>query len=52
MEASNPLDTEFKTGYKMLSELRRKIDDLSENFNKERKQKKGDRNNQSEMKNT
>ena len=36
MEARSPPDTEFKTlVIRMLKELRRRMDDLSENFNKE-----------------
>lgn len=38
MEIRNLLDEEFKvTVIKMLSELRRRIDEHSENFNKEKK---------------
>ena len=36
MEASNLSDAEFKTlVIRMLNELRRRVDELSENFNKE-----------------
>ena len=43
METSNLPDAEFKTlVIKMLNELRGRVDELSENFNKEIENKNGD----------
>ena len=44
MEISNLSDAEFKTlVIRMLNEFKRRVDELSENFNKEIENKSGDR---------
>ena len=49
METSNLLDAEFKTlVIRMLNELRERVDELTENFNKARKHKNGIRNHKKE----
>ena len=46
MESSNLIDAEFKTlVIKMFNELRGKVDELSENFNKEIKKHKNGKEN-------